>query len=51
MQNRPDSGIEKKFQHFSKRIDLQTHSNFSVIQNMAVFLKEIAINALKSGEI
>ena len=40
-----------EFQHFPSRIDLQTGSDFSVIQNMAVFLKEITINALKSYEI
>ena len=51
MQNRPDSRIPKnvEFQHFPNRMDLQTV--IFRIQNMAVFLKEIAINALKSYEI
>ena len=57
MPNRPDSGIPKKFmfQHFPNQIDPQTGSDFP---NMAktktktwqFFLKEIAINALKSSE-
>ena len=52
MQNCPDSGILKKFkfQRFPNRIDPQTGSDFPVNQNMAVFLKEISINALTSSE-
>ena len=53
MQSRSDFEIPKKleFKYFPNLIDLHTGSDVSVIQNMAVFLKEIATNALKSSEI
>ena len=47
MQSRPNFEIPKKFEfkHFPKLIDL------SVIQSMAIFLKENAVNTLKFSKI